>query len=690
MTEGRAFIGIDRQNGPSSQAVHLMMRYHAPLEDFDRHLKWVQQICREARINEVIFLIDPEEHFFGFPTLDRIRCWSRTLKHAGELLRSKGILMSLNPWVTLGHGARGYAPPKELGFTAMMTGDDGAVSLDTACPADPAWQRYLAESYALFASANPEILWLEDDHRLHNHGAVRFGCFAQPMLTEFAKRTGKLWEREDLVKAIVGGKGKTRAQWLQFTGDLWIENVARIREFVDKMNPNVKLAQMTSSMAAHTAEGRRWAEYLVAMSGVHRPITRPHFGPYRDTTGFDFTIGLTLFRHGLAFAGRGTRCCPELENWPFSYFSKSRRQTILALELTQFFGCRDLTFDFFSMTGNDPRNEPWVVQQINAARPRMDALAALGLDRRIERGVHVWTDERAAVHQKTEGKPLTMDSLFPAFDAWTRVFTRTGIASTFETRGSLTAVSGDTIRAADEKEIERLLRGGLLLDGRAAMALQEMGYGKHLGIRVERGRATGERCPISIERITDLKFGLKGSPVMGCGQMGFNWGDCRIYLHKLIGARATSEFQSGDQKPIGPAVTLFENTLGGRVAIYPFDFDSGVSDSVRFYNHPRKCQVQAVLRWLNRGQPILATPDPALLAVEQCSVDGMELLAMINLSGDPLDRFNLETSVLSGGMAMLDHEMKWRRLAPPKRQRNLTQVILPKPIEPFEACFLRW
>lgn len=37
---------------------HYMMRYHAPLHDFDRHLRWVEDICRDGSVGEVIFIAD--------------------------------------------------------------------------------------------------------------------------------------------------------------------------------------------------------------------------------------------------------------------------------------------------------------------------------------------------------------------------------------------------------------------------------------------------------------------------------------------------------------------------------------------------------------------------------------------------------------------------------------------------------
>lgn len=669
-----------------------MLRYHAPFDDFDGHLKWLLGICRSCRIAEVIFIIDPEERFFGLPSLLRLRRWARLLGPAGEILRRRGIIMSINPWVTLGHGGRGYPPDVSIGLTTRMTGDDGTVSADTACPADPAWQRYICQAYAILAGARPDILWLEDDFRLHNHNEVRFGCFAAPMLDEFARRTGKCWRREELVKAIVRGDRMARKRWLQFTGDLWIENVTSIRRAVHGVNPNVKLAQMTSGMAAHSAEGRRWDEYLAAMAGPHRPITRPHFGPYRNTTGFDFVEGLTLFRHGLAFAGRQTRCCPEIENWPYSYFSKSRRQTTLSLELAQFFGCSDVTLNLFSMLGNDPRQEPWIPESLHAARERMDALAAMNLHRRNEQGVHVWTRQDASLHQKTDANASSLLSLYSSFDAWAGILSRLSVASTFQTPGALTAVCGDTIRAADRAEVLRLLSGGLLLDGRAARALQEMGYGRYLGVEV--GQSSALLQPprlITMERIVDPALASYSSPRMGCTLMGHNWSDCRAYpMTRMRGARAVSDFEDARRKRVRPAVTLYENALGGRVAAFAYDFDSGVPNSVRFYSHVRKRQLHAVLRWLNKDRPILASADPAMLLLEQCSVDDVQLIVVVNLSGDPVNGFTFSARHRPRKASILSRLGRWTRRVSITQTRDQTHVVLPAALTTLESCFIKW
>ena len=668
-----------------------MLRYYAPLKNFDFHLKRLLELCREGSIGEVVFIPNAEDCFSGFPPLSNIRQWAKAFRHGGEILRQHGVVMSLNPFFTLGHSGRGYPITKKQGF-AIMVGDNGLVSDDTASPADPRWQRYIAEIFAIFATAHPEIMWLEDDFRLQNHPPVEWGCFAQPMLDRFAERTGKKWKREALVKAIVTGQGKTRSQWLKFTGDLWNEIVTKIRHAVHAVDPKIKLAQMIGAMENHSVGGLRWKEFLRAQAGPeHQPIVRPHVGPYRDFSGFDMCTGLAIFRHDLAFAGRGTRFCPEIDNGTHSYYSRSRRQTNLLIEICGFFGCHDFTFMPYAQTGNDPRNEPWVLRTLKESKGRRDALAAVEFNRRIEHGVHVWTEERAALFQKTDGMPLRLGSLLPSFDAWMRVFSRVGVASTYETPGKLTAVSGDTIRAADKEEVLRMLRGGLLLDGRAASALQEMGYGPYLGIKVGERRESGDVFPAPTERVTDKKFGQPGSPVMGMTQAGAGYGNIHLYLTKPQGAKVVSRFYGGDHKPLFPGVTLYQNKLGGRVAVFPYDFTCGMVDVLRFYHHMRKCQIQAVLRWLNHSQPVTASPDMAKIVVEHVTVDGMEYLAIINLNGDPMEEFTVNLSnAEKQSLQMLDEAGRWKRLGRVFVSKNLLRVKLPTPMESFRICFLRF
>jgi hypothetical protein len=369
------------------------------------------------------------------------------------------------------------------------------------------------------------------------------------------------------------------------------------------------------------------------------------------------------------------------------------------MELMQFFGARDITLDIYQHSGNDPINEPWVVDCLRDVRPRLDALASLNLRRRVERGVHLWTHPRAARFQQTESSARWLMDLWPNFQAWGNVCARVGVASTFETRGGLTLVSGDAIRAAGRQEILRLLRGGLFLDGRAALALQEMGYGRHLGIEIKKRIRIPRQMSASLEVVLDDAFGLAGSRYMMSLPMGNGPASAHaIYISRLRGARMVSEIQSADFKPITPCLTLHENGLGGRIATFAYDFDSGVTDAgsgktPRFYNYIRKRQILAALHWLNRGHPILHTPDPAPFILESCVVGGQELLAVVNISGDAVKSLRLESPALPRGrVEMLDEKGRWKVFKNGMRALSVCQAMVDfsRDLQPFQNAFLRW
>ena len=55
---------------------------------------------------------------------------------------------------------------------------DNSFSFPWWCNMDEAWQDYFVKLYARYAAFRPNILWVEDDFRLHNHDPLLWGgCF---------------------------------------------------------------------------------------------------------------------------------------------------------------------------------------------------------------------------------------------------------------------------------------------------------------------------------------------------------------------------------------------------------------------------------------------------------------------------------------------------------------------------------
>ena len=127
------------------------------------------QLCREGKIAEVMFFHNPEELFQGYPPAEEYDNWISLAQKTKKALNDAGIDMSVNPWVTTVHVARGRKLPPETTFRHMV-GETGTVSPITACPLCPQWQKLLCDWFSRIASeVAPTVIWVEDDWRLHNH-----------------------------------------------------------------------------------------------------------------------------------------------------------------------------------------------------------------------------------------------------------------------------------------------------------------------------------------------------------------------------------------------------------------------------------------------------------------------------------------------------------------------------------------
>jgi hypothetical protein len=131
------------------------------------------------------------------------------------------------------------------------------------------------------------------------------------------------------------------------------------------------------------------------------------------------------------------------------------------------------------------------------------------------------------------------------------------------------------------------------------------------------------------------------------------------------GARAISRLVDPDREPVQPGFVLYENALGGRVAVCPYDIcTNGVAQW--FLNWHRKRQFEGIARWLFRGAvPLMVAggtyavpmrtdyPDCALVSVLNASMDDWPEVVM-TLSGIPP----------SAKAEILRPDGDWQRLPP--------------------------
>jgi hypothetical protein len=166
-----------------------------------------------------------------------------------------------------------------------------------------------------------------------------------------------------------------------------------------------------------------------------------------------------------------------------------------------------------------------------------------------------------------------------------------------------------------------------------------MGYEKYLGASLEK---TGHRLtvPIAAERFYNTDFGGEEKRYSS------------LALHKQIEDFAyykpyensieVSEFVDPDEKRICPAILLYENELGGRIALYPFDINQTGKE---FCNPGRQKQYYSILKWLSKDKLPLFTNTPYMaLPFRHDSMDNIVIGAFC-LSLDGWKRFEAEAYI---------------------------------------------
>lgn len=178
----------------------------------------VIEFCKKANINDVQFFVNMEEINQGHLTLEETKVWLDMIREFKPKLEAEGITVSLNPWTTILHGDRGRVLKEGQNFR-LMVDPNGKQSEVTPCPLDENFHKYLREIYGAYAELGFNVIWLEDDCRLHNHHPLEWGgCFCEAHRKEFSRRIGKNVTIEEFVEGVLKEENHIRivkCGWIQ-------------------------------------------------------------------------------------------------------------------------------------------------------------------------------------------------------------------------------------------------------------------------------------------------------------------------------------------------------------------------------------------------------------------------------------------------------------------------------------------
>ena len=150
----------------------------------------------------------------------------------------------------------------------------------TNCPSDPEFRAFIAKHIAKLAKMGPDIVMLDDDFRLSNHGGHELCCACEKHMARICELAGESISREELRPYVISGKpNKYRDAFISSQAESLTKMAEEIRDEVDKETPDVTVC-FCSVLGLFDVDGLDVSGVTKLLAGKNKPILRLTGAPY--------------------------------------------------------------------------------------------------------------------------------------------------------------------------------------------------------------------------------------------------------------------------------------------------------------------------------------------------------------------------------------------------------------------------
>jgi hypothetical protein len=632
-----------------------ILRYYLPVKPyFDeeytaKRFEELISFCKDTGCETVMFFVALNPDWYYMPdTIENCRAVREQLLPYVKKLREEGIAYQINfqDWIGQTLGGADFS---DVFSWENMVDHKGRESLGTGCFFGEKFLKISEERLRIWAETEPDAIWLDDDFRLHNHGSpslaaaegkpryADYYCFCDEHIRRFNEKHGTSYDRETILSEIQkdGEPTEMRVKYLDFQAETIAEAADWVRNAVQSISPKTHLAQMTSLPDVHAAEGRNWGTFLTSLCGEYDPIIRAHFGEYAEPSSRDF---VTPFRMLSQLRANIRECFDghveyytEIENTRYTVWTKSRAASVYQLFLSAFMGTPGVTLAIHDLDGGALGEEPRYWAMLKDNKELLNTVKTYGFDKMKELGVAIPTSSDSGRKIRLSGGGYEeMGGNGRYFEHY---LLKMGIPCTYVNgkeldSGKVIALDRFTASYLSDDELKLILSGGVLMEGGAAEVLIGRGYAEYIGV----DSMTLKRCDANVEIIKTFTrpdgthIRIPSRAPIGC------WYESEL--------NETTQVLSEFADPRGnrsAAMTRFENSLGGKVAVYHAvkDFGNG------FYTHNRETFIKDVIASLSPEIPRIDC-DSYLLTTVRENENGDRYYFVCNLSTDAIDKLTID------------------------------------------------
>ncbi len=565
------------------------------------------------------------------------------------------------------------------GFSKSV-GANGREHPFAACGLDPDFIERFSDDTADFAAiAKPDFIMTEDDFSVSAAG----GCYCKRHLDEFSKRIGKYFSREELLtisnEKKDGAKDIVKA-WQELKKDTLIAIAKEVRRKVDILSPEIPIGIM--QQGGDKTDGNCTEELARAFAGEnHTPFARIHGTFYTDCNPKAICQRTFFALHSRQNIKGDFLFLHESDTFPhIRYFVPASYMRML-MSMMYSYGFEGSVFQTDQLL-DDPAEEPVYAAMHQKERKRFNAISRAASECRV-RGVEISFDPFNSTYHIPNGCE---------WPKWTYSVSRFGIP--FTTTEEPVAFWDDVSALYSEDEaVKKCLSKVLFLDADAAKALCERGYGKYIGVEIgedvaERGKL---RYDLAAREVIREEFAApgRGRHMTSAHMLARKNG--KMLEMKITDPSCViiSELFSFTKEPITPAMTLFENELGGKVIVLATTVKDNDSQALLNYRRQRLFH-SLISRFADEYAFVTDAPDIFLLqneAVSPIKSGFSGILTLINVCEDDLEKahLHLPKKFIGKEYFFLDIDGEWK---PMKYEKVGDGIILTESLNNLEPYYI--